>query len=1256
MRKISLSAAVSCLLISSLVYGIGGDMGVGTEPLTNGSEAYPYLIEDFADFQVFADPCNSATYWTDGVHTRLECDLDLDPALSGRETYITAVIAPDTSTSPGLQGTSFTGVFDGNGHVISNLTIDTEGAGNDYLGLFGKIEGSGAEVKNLGIADWNIIGGNSSWYLGGLCGKNDYGTISNCYATGAVTGGDDSGYFGGLCGYNTSYGTISNCYSTGAVTGGNNSDSLGGLCGENGGSISDCYSTGAVTGGDDSDSLGGLCGGNGGSISSCYATGAITGGDYSGGLGGLCGFNGGSISDCYATGAVIGEDDSYYLGGLCGHNDYDIISNCYFLDPIDGGGPDNGVGTPLTDAQMRQQANFANWDFTDETANGTSQIWEMPTGGGYPELSSFSGYIPVVLSGDGSQTSPYLISNAAELGAIYHYSSNACFRLQSDINLIGIQWSTAVVPVFVGGCFDGNGYAIYNLTIEGGGYLGLFGQLKGSGAEVKNLGLENINITGGNSSWYLGGLCGENFYGTISNCYATGAVTGGDDSYNLGGLCGENNRGTITNCYSSCSITGGNSSCYLGGLCGYNYRGTISSCYATGAVTGGNDSGDIGGLCGYNYVGTISNCYATGAVTGGNDSGDIGGLCGENDTGSISNCYATGAVTGGDDSYNLGGLCGYNGYSSTSIISNSYSSGSVTVTGGDDSDYLGGLCGENYGIISNCYFLDPIDGGGPDNGVGTPLTDAQMRQQANFANWDFTDETANGTSQIWEMPTGGGYPELSSFSGYIPVVLSGDGSQTSPYLISNAAELGAIYHYSSNACFRLQSDINLIGIQWSTAVVPVFVGGCFDGNGYAIYNLTIEGGGYLGLFGQLKGSSAEVKNLGLENINITGENSSCYLGGLCGENFYGTISNSYATGAVTGGDDSGGLGGLCGKNDGTISNCYSSGSVTCGDDYAGSLGGGLCGFNDGTISNCYATGAVTGGNSSWYLGGLCGYNYVGTISNCYAIGEVTGGNDSDRIGGLCGYQYGHNAEISNCFWDTQTSGMTVGYNLDADHPGTITNVVGKTTAEMQTESTFTDASWDFAGETANGTEDIWTINEGLEYPRLFWQLVYFADPNLQTAVEDELGVLLPTVADMFGLTFLNAEGRGIVDLTGLEYALNVASLYVDDNQIHEIFPISQLTNLAELWLEDNTLNTAAYCEYLPQILADNPGIDLRYDPNPNPLTDDCSISEEELVEFSGHWLDDGCGEENNWCGGADLNYSGDVGLDDFAELVKYWME
>jgi hypothetical protein len=71
---------------------------------------------------------------------------------------------------------------------------------------------------------------------------------------------------------------------------------------------------------------------------------------------------------------------------------------------------------------------------------------------------------------------------------------------------------------------------------------------------------------------------------------------------------------------------------------------------------------------------------------------------------------------------------------------------------------------------------------------------------------------------------------------------------------------------------------------------------------------------------------------------------------------------------------------------------------------------------------------------------------------------------------------GGEGDVTRCFWDTQTSGLSFSYG------GT-----GLTTTEMQTAITFLDAGWDFKNETANGSKDIWWILEGQDYPRLWWQ-------------------------------------------------------------------------------------------------------------------------------------------------------------------------
>jgi hypothetical protein len=126
------------------------------------------------------------------------------------------------------------------------------------------------------------------------------------------------------------------------------------------------------------------------------------------------------------------------------------------------------------------------------------------------------------------------------------------------------------------------------------------------------------------------------------------------------------------------------------------------------------------------------------------------------------------------------------------------------------------------------------------------------------------------------------------------------------------------------------------------------------------------------------------------------------------------------------------------------------------------------GYNSGNVAMSYSSGSVAGGAM---VGGLAGGNRSpGSVTQCYSTGLVSG---DWGVGGFMGL---NSAVVTACFWDTQTSGFT------RTSWGT-----GKTTAEMQMAKTFLAAGWDFVGETANGTEDIWRILEGRDYPRLWWE-------------------------------------------------------------------------------------------------------------------------------------------------------------------------
>jgi hypothetical protein len=252
-------------------------------------------------------------------------------------------------------------------------------------------------------------------------------------------------------------------------------------------------------------------------------------------------------------------------------------------------------------------------------------------------------------------------------------------------------------------------------------------------------------------------------------------------------------------------------------------------------------------------------------------------------------------------------------------------------------------------------------------------------------------------------------------------------------------------------------------------------------------------------YGTLPGGNGEVKNLRLTDANIVGGvcgplaafnngrivNCSAVglvngldCGGLVGWNFdLGTILGCYSMASVSGEDYQGGL---VGYNQGTIARCYAAGPVT------GTLGGcgGLVGVNEGTVNNCYSTGDVAGGGDEVCVGGLVGISYNSESSamvvNCYSTGKVSASGTTIQVGGVIGAGDG---QVTGCFWDTETSGMTDGVgDIEPDPIG----ATGKTTAEMKTSQTFLNARWYFVGESANGSEDIWCMPTD-SYPRLSWE-------------------------------------------------------------------------------------------------------------------------------------------------------------------------
>lgn len=302
----------------------------------SGNEADPYRIRSFSDFNVIR---TESDYWD--KHIRLECDIDLDPNLPGREVYVQGIIAPDGSST-------FTGTFDGNGYRLRKVIIDTASADNYFLGIFGEV-GSNALIKNLYIEECQIYARNKHHFLGVLVGLNR-GTIIDCQSNGSIVAGDDSWRVGGLAGSNA--GTIEYSSSKVDVTAGDGCKFLGGLVGSNTGSIIGSFAASNIVGGMQSYYCGGLVGKNDqGNITDCYAGGLIRCENNAWQLGGLIGSNQGDVTGCYSRGSLEGGSQSREIGGLIGHvnNHYSSgfqsnIINCYSIASIVAGEGSRNLG------------------------------------------------------------------------------------------------------------------------------------------------------------------------------------------------------------------------------------------------------------------------------------------------------------------------------------------------------------------------------------------------------------------------------------------------------------------------------------------------------------------------------------------------------------------------------------------------------------------------------------------------------------------------------------------------------------------------------------------------------------------------------------------------------------------------------------------------------------------------------------------------------------------------------------------------
>jgi hypothetical protein len=288
---------------------------------------------------------------------------------------------------------------------------------------------------------------------------------------------------------------------------------------------------------------------------------------------------------------------------------------------------------------------------------------------------------------------------------------------------------------------------------------------------------------------------------------------------------------------------------------------------------------------------------------------------------------------------------------------------------------------------------------------------------------------------------------------------SGSGTSESPYLITSWAQLNEIKD-ELDAFYKLNVDLDSNSNGYNTYAsssansgngwLPIgsntdIFTGTFDGDGHTVSDLYIyrTSTDYVGLFGY---SSGTIKNVGILNMNITGQN---WVGAI-GRNHAGIILNCYSTGIVKGLNYVGGLIGYQFTN-GTITNCYSQATVIRLSGTGTAIGGFLGRNYQGSVTKSYSTGDV---------------QFLGTDNptNCGFIGTIgTGGGYAD----------------SGNFWDTETSNQSTSAG----------SATGKTTSQMKDYDTFDGASWDIVKRSESYDDEVWIISDGNGYPRLFYSFL-----------------------------------------------------------------------------------------------------------------------------------------------------------------------
>ena len=468
----------------------------------SGTEGDPYLIEDAADYAVFANVNNKATYWASGVYVKLTADIGT------AESPITATVG---TTSSNL----YSGVFDGNGKTLTVSITGYKYAPFSYI--------SGATIKNLTVQ--GTISGNSSPQAGlvaySYSGTN---TISGCHV--AVNINSNVSYGGGIVAeMKSSTLTLTDCVYSGSIDTGNYGEYIGGLVG-----WSDSGATLTI----DNCLFSGTYSGNGAfhPIAVRNKNKSVTA----------------TVTRAYYTRQPSKMTDAYtivpgiFVSTTVPNTMYSTLNTDFglYYAPVVVTGVSEDAEYPYTGEPIAVDYTVSDADGTlltegtDYTLsyvlNNTS-VASLTDKGDYTLTISGKGdtykgttsirqlVVRSQLAGEGTQTSPYLIEDASDWSALCnngdYYKDALFFKLTADISVKKTTKDNASLS----GHFDGGGHTItatlgspedYN---NSGSYFGLF-------YSASNISFKYLHVAGEiyRQGGGAGGIVGSGSNISFNNC------------------------------------------------------------------------------------------------------------------------------------------------------------------------------------------------------------------------------------------------------------------------------------------------------------------------------------------------------------------------------------------------------------------------------------------------------------------------------------------------------------------------------------------------------------------------------------------------------------------------------------------------------------------------------------------------------------------------------------------------------------------